>query len=133
MRKRVFVSFDYIHDKRVKDLLIAQARKRNAPFHVADFSLHEKCKTKTWPRAARRRIKEAGMVLVLLGKNTCHCGGVKKEIEMARAMRKPIAQLQPRSAKNARPLAHAGPIAPWTWKRLKRMLADRPQKNRLAA
>ena len=39
MAQDVFVSFDYDHDARLKDLLIGQARLPDSPFEVADWSV----------------------------------------------------------------------------------------------
>ncbi len=41
MKKKVFVSFDFDHDNRLKDFIIGQARNPASPFDVADHSLKE--------------------------------------------------------------------------------------------
>ncbi len=39
--KRAFVSFDYDHDKGVKEMLAGQEKNPDTPFSIADFSIKE--------------------------------------------------------------------------------------------
>ncbi len=40
-KTRVFVSFDFDNDKKLKDFIIGQSRNPDSPFEVADFSMKE--------------------------------------------------------------------------------------------
>ena len=122
MRKRVFISFDYHHDKKLKDVFIAQSRLPRAPFCIADLSLKEKRKLKTWERKARKQIKEAGVVLVVLGDHTHRANGVKKEVVIARRLGRRVVQVQCKKRRRAKPVRNAGPVRPWKWTSLKKVL-----------
>ena len=43
-RTPVFVSFDYDHDARLKDLLVGQARNPGSPFFIEDWSIKKETK-----------------------------------------------------------------------------------------
>lgn len=40
-KKRVFVSFDFDRDRRLKEFIIGQSRLEDSPFEVIDHSLKE--------------------------------------------------------------------------------------------
>ena len=67
-KTRVFISYDYDNDARIKDLLVGQARNEESPFEIADWSIKQ---TETsWKAKARQRIKASDTVCVLCGKHT---------------------------------------------------------------
>ena len=39
--KRAFISFDFDHDEELRDALIGQAKLRQSPFNIADWSVNE--------------------------------------------------------------------------------------------
>ena len=82
MAQRTFISFDYDNDARLKDLLVGQAKHPDSPFQIADWSIKEA--SSDWKDRARRRIKAAGLVVVLCGKNTSTATGVSVELEIAK-------------------------------------------------
>lgn len=135
MTKRVFVSFDFSRDKKLKDLIIAQSRigRHRHPFEVSDLSLKEASKSKTWPRRARKRIKEAGVLMVMLGKETHRSPGVRKEVAMATKMHKPIVQIAAKKRRHVKPVPGAGPVLPWKWKVIRKALNQAPSKLKPAA
>ena len=133
MRKRVFLSFDFDQDRHTKDLLVAQCRNPNGPFELTDVSLKESSKQKTWPRKAKRNIRNAGVVLVVLGNKTHKARGVRKEVEFARALNKPIIQVRPRRRRGAKPLPDAGPVCRWTWKDLRKAVREAGKVSRRRA
>lgn len=48
--QRAFISFDYDHDARLKDLLVGQSKLPNLPFEVHDWSI--KTASPTWQAEA---------------------------------------------------------------------------------
>lgn len=80
-KSRVFISFDYDHDARVKDLLVGQARNPGSPFEIADWSI--KRASPGWEADARRRIRAAEVVVVLCGQQTHTATGVAQELSIA--------------------------------------------------
>jgi len=65
-KKRAFISFDYDHDARIKDLLVGQARYPDSPFEITDMSIKSPIAT-DWKSNARTRIKGCDVVVVLCG------------------------------------------------------------------
>lgn len=80
-KTRVFISYDYDHDARVKDLLVGQARNPDSPFEIADWSIKQA--SPGWKADARRRIRAAGVVVVLCGQHTHTATGVAQELSIA--------------------------------------------------
>jgi hypothetical protein len=66
-KTRVFVSFDYDNDKKLKDLIIGQARLPHSPFEVVDHSLKEAAPAKDWEMKARAPISRSDKFIVMLG------------------------------------------------------------------
>ncbi|MBW1614236.1 MAG: hypothetical protein JRJ57_09765 [Deltaproteobacteria bacterium] len=52
-KKRVYISFDFDHDRKLKDFIIGQSRLPDSPFEAVDWSLKEAAPMKTWPEKAR--------------------------------------------------------------------------------
>ena len=81
-KKRVFISFDYDHDRDLKDLLIGQARNEDSPFDVVDMSIKEEIKY-NWKDSAKKRIKGCDVVIVICGEHTNSAVGVSAELQIA--------------------------------------------------
>ncbi|HWO31738.1 MAG TPA: hypothetical protein VNO32_23330 [Candidatus Acidoferrum sp.] len=64
-RTKVFVSFDYDHDETLKEFLVGQSKLKDSPFDLADWSIKEP-QTGDWKEKARKRIKGADVVAVIL-------------------------------------------------------------------
>src|SRR4051812_3466567 len=69
-RTSVFVSFDFDHDRVLRDFVIGQARNLDSPFWVRNYSLKEAGPTKTWQLEAERRIARCTVMLVMVGPHT---------------------------------------------------------------
>ena len=123
-KKRVFVSFDFDNDKNLRDLLIGQAKNPDSPFEVTDHSLKETAPEKSWKQKAWRAIERSDVVVFMLGRRTRFAPGVKKEAEMAIALRKERFQIigyQDGSRDWA--VAGGGRVYKWTWENLRRLLS----------
>lgn len=79
---RVFISFDYDHDARIKDLLVGQSKHDDTPFAIADYSIKEE--SRDWLEQARKRVRSCDVVVVLCGRNTAKADGVAIELQLAR-------------------------------------------------
>lgn len=121
--KRAFISFDYDHDARLKDLLVGQARYSDAPFEISDWSI--KTASPTWQSEARRRIRASDVVIVLCGQFTHTATGVATELSIAKEERIPYFLLkgykdvhctQPTTASSH------DKIYRWTWDNLKLLI-----------
>ena len=49
-KKKVFVSFDFDNDKKLKDFIVGQSRLPDSPFEIIDTSLKEAAPMKTYTR-----------------------------------------------------------------------------------
>ncbi len=121
-KKRVFVSFDFEHDRALKDFILGQAKLTDSPFEVIDHSLSEAAPEHNWESKARAAIKRSDLVLVVVGQHTYRAHGVLKEVAMAREADVPIVQIIGYSDRKYTPVVDAGRLYAWTWDNLKRLL-----------
>lgn len=122
-KKRVFVSFDFDHDKIVKEFVIGQSRLPDSPFTVIDTSLKEAAPEATWEEKARLAIVRSDVVMVMVGQYTHRAPGVLKEVRMAREAGKPIFQIIGYKDGNYTAVPNAGRLYSWSWPNLKKLLA----------
>lgn len=121
--KRTFISFDYDHDVRLKDLLVGQAKNPDSPFEITDMSIKEA--SPDWKDKARTRIRGCDVVIVLCGEHTNTATGVSVELDIAQDEGVSYFLLwgysdktcyKPKSAKGA------DKIYKWTWDNLKSLI-----------
>ena len=122
-RKRVFVSFDFDNDKKLKDFIIGQSRLPDSPFEVSDWSMKEAAPQRNWEQVAEDRIKKSDLVIVMVGPNTYNAPGVLKEVEMARKNNIRIVQIIGYRDGNYNALPNAGRLYTWNWDNLKALLS----------
>lgn len=123
-KTRVFVSFDYDHDSKLKDFLIGQSKNEDSPFELADWSIKEAI-DKNWKDKARSRIKAVDVVCVICGKNTNTATGVSAELEIAQDERKSYFLLAGYAdGGNVKPVAakSTDKLYKWTWDNLKSLI-----------
>ena len=123
MKKKVFVSFDFDNDKRLKDFIIGQSRLPDSPFDVIDNSLKEAAPEKYWEAKAKAAIQRSEIVVVMVGPKTHRARGVLKEVIMARELNKKIVQIIGYKDGNYTPVNGAGQLYRWNWNNLKKVLA----------
>ena len=122
---RVFVSFDYDHDKDLHGNLVAQARQPDSPFTITDQSLPSAIHDGNWKREARGRIRQADVVVFICGVNTHSANGVTAEMSIAQGDGKRYLLLKGRRGhtcskpENAR---RRDTMQQWTWSNLKELL-----------
>ena len=121
-RKRVFVSFDFDHDRALKDFILGQAKLADSPFDVINHSLNEAAPEHDWQSKARAAIRRSDLVLVIVGAHTHRAHGVLTEVAMAREEDIPIVQIIGRRSGRYTPVAKAGRLYAWNWDNLKRLL-----------
>ena len=123
-KKRVFVSFDYDNDARLKDLLVGQSKHPDSPFELADWSIKEHM-TGDWKEKARKRIRAVDVVCVLCGEKTHTATGVAAEVALAQEEKKDYFLLKgyvdktctkPTTAKST------DKMYTWTWDILKQLI-----------
>lgn len=122
-KKRVFVSFDFDNDKALKDFIIGQSRLPDSPFECLDFSMKEAAPERNWEIEAERKINMSDMVIVMVGQTTYRAPGVRKEVAIARRLKKPIIQIKGyREPTKCPPVEDAGQYYLWNWDNLKKVL-----------
>ena len=121
-RKRVFVSYCYQSDKRLKEFIIGQSKNSDSPFEVADWSMKEAAPQRNWEDEAESRIKRSDLVVVMVGPETHKAPGVLKEVEMARRNNIRIVQVIGYKGGNYTAVPNAGRLYRWNWDNLKKLL-----------
>jgi hypothetical protein len=121
---RVFISFDFDYDEKLRDALIGQSRLPDSPFDITDYSVREAF-TGDWQEKVRKRIRQVNQVAVICGHHTDKATGVSAEVTIARAEGKPYFLLWGRASgtckKPASALA-ADKIYTWDWPTLKNLI-----------
>ena len=123
MKKRVFVSFDFDNDKKLKDFIVGQSKNSDSPFEVSDWSMKEAAPERNWEQFAEARIKRVDLVIVVVGPKTHNAPGVLKEVDMARRNNIPIVQVIGYKDGNYTAVPNAGRLYSWNWDNLKRIIA----------
>lgn len=121
-KTRVFVSYDFDNDKRLKDFIIGQSHLPDSPFEVIDCSLKEAVPERTWEEKADRAIRGSDIVIVMVGSSTYRALGVLKEVRMARDAEIPIVQIIGYKDGNYTAVPNAGRLYSWNWENLKKLL-----------
>ena len=123
VKKRVFVSFDFDNDKKLKDFIIGQSRLPDSPFEIIDVSMKEPAPERNWEDKAETKIKGADIVLVMVGPNTYRASGVLREVAIARELNIPIVQIIGYKDGNYNSVPDAGRLYSWNWNNLKKLLS----------
>jgi hypothetical protein len=122
---RAFISYDYDHDRDLKNLLVGQARNGKTPFVIADWSI--KVASRGWQSEAHQRIRRADLAIVICGHHTHTAVGVSKEIAIARDLDTPIFLLRGRTYGLVRRPRGASfmwdTLYDWSWENLQKMTA----------
>ena len=121
-KTKVFVSFDFDNDKKLKEFVIGQSKNSDSPFEVADWSMKEAAPQRNWEDEAESRIKRSDLVMVMVGPTTHKAPGVLKEVEMARQNGIPIVQIIGYKDGNYTAVPNAGRLYSWNWDNLKKLL-----------
>ena len=93
MASKIFISYDYSHDSRLKNMLTAWSSNSQFPLNFEDGSVdisinsHDPSAIK---RAISRRMNECDIVLCIIGDYTRNSTWVDWEIEKASELRLPI-------------------------------------------
>lgn len=123
-KTKVFVSFDFDNDRALRDFIIGQAKLADSPFSISDYSLKEAAPQADWQRKARLAISRCDRFVVMLGPKTRYAPGVKKEVAMAKDLKKVRFQvIGYRDGSRTWALPDAGVTYRWNWANLKKLLA----------
>ena len=119
-----FISFDADYDEDLKNALNGQAKMKDSPFSIINWSIKEPFKT-NWKERVRDRMKHARVMAVICGEHTDKAEGVSVEIRMAREERIPYFLLRGRPDKQCvKPTAAlaSDKIYTWNWDNLVKLI-----------
>lgn len=122
-KTRVFVSFDFDNDQKLKTFVLSQAKNSDSPFEVENWSLNEPAPQKTWKEKAAERIARCDVVLVMVGPETHRSPGVLAEVAIANDLKVPVRQVIGYKDTNPKPVPGAGRLYRWSWPQLKNLLS----------
>ncbi len=125
-RRRIFISFDFDHDKVLRSSFVGQAKKHAAHLNIQDWSLPGPV-DEAWKRAARDRIRQSDLAIVICGKNTHSAAGVEAELTIIQQERKPYLLLQGRPRLNCSKPPNArsnDTVQKWRWKTLNDIIVE---------
>ncbi len=132
---RAFVSFDFDHNEKEKNLFAGQAKSDSpTPFVVQDWSSKSSLPQKEWEAEMKKKIAKTNMCIVLVGKYMASASGVAKEIAMAKEQDVPVFGVYVGGADSSSTLpaglARSRTVA-WTWAKVAGMvnLAMKEGKN----
>ncbi len=114
---RVFVSFKFNKDKKLRDDFYGEARNGDSHHYILDSSLREDYPEEKWLDEARDLIRKCDIVVVLVGQNTHNARGVEKEVTVTHQLEKPIFQVRHRR-KTWGKVKGAGELIDWKWKKI---------------
>lgn len=124
-KSRVFVSFDFDNDAKLKTFILGQAKLPDSPFEIENWSLNEPAPDRTWQQKARTRIARSDVVLVMVGPKTHKAKGVLAEVAIANELRKPVRQIIGYRDASPTPVPGAGRLYRWSWPTVKSLLTLR--------
>jgi hypothetical protein len=82
---RAFISFDFDHDEKSKNLFVGQADSESpTPFTIEDWSSKFALPQSTWEAKVKAKINRCHLMIVLVGRYMGTATGVKKEIQFAK-------------------------------------------------
>lgn len=122
---KVFISFDYDHDKDLHGNLVAQAKRPDSPFNFVDLSLPSAVHDGNWRRQVRQRIRRADVVVFICGVNTHAAPGVMAEMSITQSEDKHYFLLKGRRRQRCSKPKNAGRqdnMEAWQWANLKDLL-----------
>lgn len=90
-KRRAFVSFDYDHDLRLKNLFCGQIHEGSpTPFSAEDWSSKRTLPEAQWKKLIESKIARCHFMIVLVGRHMGSASGVSEEIALARRAQVPI-------------------------------------------
>lgn len=122
--KKAYICFDYDHDYELKECLVGQAKNPDSPFSISDVSIKQEIEY-NWKEYARRRIRQADVVIVICGRYTDSAKGVTAELSITREEGKDYFLLWGRPdviVKKPTNALSSDKIYKWSWDNLKALI-----------
>lgn len=123
-KKRVFVCYDYGHDKALKELMTMQARNPDSPFEITGFSQIVAAPEKDWVEKTRKAISNADVFIIMLGPKAKKTPGVLKELKIASDLKLRTFQIIGyKFGTEEWAVPGGGEVYKWDWANIKKLLA----------
>lgn len=123
---RAFVSFDFDHNEKEKNLFAGQAKSESpTPFTVQDWSSKSSLPQTEWEKLIKEKVGKTHMCIVLVGKYMTSATGVAKEIAMAKELDVPVFGVYVGGADFTSPLPSGltrGRTVSWKWDKIASMV-----------
>lgn len=121
-KRRIFVSFDIIHEPGFKDLILKQSRRVDSTFEVIGYSERNPLSQEEWETAMEKKLGYLDAFLILVGKDTYRAPNVLEELDIANKIKLPVLQFTGPLIAKYRPVGNAGRLYPWSWEMLKKYI-----------
>ena len=95
IKRRVFVSFDTLRERPIRDFFINQGRREDSTWTVTRWSEEFDAEDPMWISTTTHRIKQAEVLVVLLGPTSCRNPGILKELTIGKILETQIYQIIP--------------------------------------
>ncbi len=121
---RTFISFDAEHDDDLRIMLAGQAKNKDTPFEIADWSVKQQL-SGDWKAQVLAKIKRVDQVVVICGQHTDSATGVSAEVKMAQDESKSYFLLHGRADKpfkKPKAAKQSDKVYKWTWDNLKKLI-----------
>ncbi len=115
---RAFISFDFDHNEKEKNLFVGQGKHPDTPWEIEDWSSKTSLPQSQWEKLIQDKINRCNMVIVLVGKSMATAIGVGKEIKMAKDNNVPVFGVYVDGANSSSNLPEGlarSRVITWTW------------------
>lgn len=128
VKRRVFASFNTERDRALRDFFINEGRKHDATWAVIRWSEpYQEDEEGMWVTNTTGRMRQADLVVVLLGPTTFNHKGVLKELTIAQILGMNVVQVVPPGAGSPNYIPDVGRVVRWDWDSVKRAMLAPPK------
>ena len=92
-KKKIYISFDFANDRVLKNELVAASQADDANFKIANWSMKPADLNSKTLKEMKFHISKCDAMVIIVGENTETSEGVKHELDLAKALNKPIIPL----------------------------------------
>lgn len=92
-KKKIYISYDFANDRALKNELVAASQADGANFKIANWSMKPADLNAKTLKDVKFHISKCDALVIIVGENTETSQAVKHELELAKALDKPIITL----------------------------------------
>jgi len=121
-KKRVFVVFDLVNDKKQLDFIREYAKKPDSPISIIEHSEKWIPPEKEWVETLKKKMALLDLVIVMTGPVTYKAHNVLEEVDVAFSLGKPVYQTFGTQFGEYKTVPKAGKLYKWDWENFKGMM-----------